>query len=170
MTGWAGICGRHSGADPRAASGSVRLLAKYSEDLSISGKWLFWTVTLYPSPEKEKKAEKKSLRKPEQKPQKKKAEAHGGRGHRRLYRLCLAVQGGIRTDPAEPGYPQAQGRLDDRRRGRRGLRGRTAESVPTSARRSRSRETSFGFRKSNSMCGRISSQRRKFSHAEAEAV
>ncbi|HQQ88822.1 MAG TPA: DUF2953 domain-containing protein [Oscillospiraceae bacterium] len=50
----------------------VRLLVKYSEDLSISGKWLFWTVTLYPSPEKEKKPEKEKPSQPEQKPQKKK--------------------------------------------------------------------------------------------------
>ncbi len=50
----------------------VRLLAKYSEDLSISGKWLFWTMTLYPQPEKQKKPEKETPARPEQTPQKKK--------------------------------------------------------------------------------------------------
>ncbi|HXK77636.1 MAG TPA: DUF2953 domain-containing protein [Oscillospiraceae bacterium] len=50
----------------------VRVLAKYEDELHISGKWLFWTVTFYPPPEKEKKPEKEKPARPEQKPQKKK--------------------------------------------------------------------------------------------------
>ncbi len=51
----------------------ARLLAKYEEDgLHISGKWLFWKVTLYPPPEKQKKPEEEKPSKPEPKPQKKK--------------------------------------------------------------------------------------------------
>jgi len=48
----------------------VRVKAKYEEDLIISGKWLFWTVPLYPPPERQKKLAKEKPREVEPKPEK----------------------------------------------------------------------------------------------------
>ncbi len=54
----------------------AKLKARYEEDLSISGKWLFWTVTLYPPPEEQKKKpEKEKPREPKPKKKRRKLRA-----------------------------------------------------------------------------------------------
>lgn len=54
----------------------AKLKARYEEDLSISGKWLFWTVTLYPPPEEQKKKpEKETPREPKPKKKRRKLRA-----------------------------------------------------------------------------------------------
>ena len=49
----------------------AKLKARYEEDLSVSGKWLFWTVPLYPPPEEQKKKKPEKEKPREPKPEKK---------------------------------------------------------------------------------------------------